>query len=183
MVGLVGVVSPVVTLFGAVATGTQADRYLQPWVFLPVLAITVLQDLVPAPVWRRRTRLQVLTGVALAALVGLGLPATVHGATGRDADLQCVVNWVNASSKVGAGQFWTVRAAKAYAADPRSLVQVNSQLQPYVWLVNRNDHLGHIGFVIQDAHSPNLDLARQSWPAGQLARIECGRYTILDLSP
>jgi len=183
VVGLVGVVSPLATLVGAAAMGTEADRYLQPWVFLPVLAIVVADDFLWPPPWQRDIRFGTVTaGLFLMGTAALALPPTVRAATSSDPDLQCVVNWIDNSRAVGAGQFWSVRAAKAYVADPRSLVQVDYQLHPYDWLVNREDHTGTVSFLLQDAHTQNFELPH-SISAGHIRHLECGRYTILDLPP
>ena len=90
----------------------------------------------------------------------------------------CVVDWVDASARTGVGTFWTVRAPKAYLADPRRLVQVDWQLNGYAWLVDREDYLADRASFIVTSDEGGPVAAPPGLPEPE--RIECGRYTILD---
>ena len=183
---------PFVAVLGAVALGTQSPRYLQPALFSPVLAVIAapaLGRLLPVrarPAMRAgRMRAPRLAGpLALALAAGMVAAATVAGATTAraldtvDASVGCVVDWVDASARTGVGTFWTVRAPKAYLADPRRLVQVDWQLNGYAWLVDREDYLAdRASFIVASDEGGPVAV-----PAGlpEPERIECGRYTILD---
>jgi len=176
---------PLVSVLGAIALGTQSPRYLQPVLLAPVLVVIAAPVLLPttgAVLERMRARrLAVPVAVALAtALIAAG--AVAGGTTARrldavDASVGCVVDWVEASARTGVGTFWTVRAPKAYLADPRRLVQVDAELNGYAWLVNRDDYATRRAsfIVVSDdggvAVPPGL-------PGPRI--VDCGRYTILD---
>lgn len=182
VVAACGWLMPVLVVVGAIVLGTQAARYLQPVAFAPVLGLVVLPSLVAAP--RRRRGVTALdAGAAVVALVlatVVGVPRIAAAATAPDADLDCVVAWTDASSRTGAGQFWTVRLAKAHAADPARLVQVDHELRGYAWLVNREDFaVGAVSFLVLDDETVPFAL-----PGGvtldDADLIDCGRYTIAD---
>ena len=172
---------PLLVVIGAVALGTDAARYLEPVVFAPLLALVadpkVLRRLPTAAV-------RVATAViAVLLLVGTGLsvPRVVSAATAPDADLACVVDWVDESGQAGAGQFWTVRLPKLHLEDPSQLVQVDHQLNGYSWLVNRRDFdTTAVSFLLLDDQTVSWEL---SLGAMQVDVVECGRYTIYDLDP
>lgn len=169
---------PVMTVVGAIALGTHAARYLQPAVFLPPLALAVLVALLgPAP------RL-VLPAVAagLSVIAAVCLPPLVQSASRQhpNADVACVTDWVEQSGRVGAGQFWAVRAPKAYAADPAQLVQVDLQLNAYAWLVNREDFaVGEVSFLLNGPESFPFELPAELSTA-TMETVRCGVYTITD---
>lgn len=182
----VAFVAPVLALVAAVASGSFPERYLQPWVFLPAVALTavpnLLADVTPWPEPGSRLALAARDAVVLLLLLaaGLALPRLVP-APSADADARCVADWVDASGRTGAGQFWTVRAPKAQLGDPRRLVQVDHRLGVYTWLTNRTDRDGaRVTFLVD---GPRTD----PWvlPAGvttaDATRVDCGVYTILDL--
>lgn len=183
LVALCAGAAPVVALAGAVVTGSETPRYLQPWAFLPVLALTTLP--LPRP-WARVAGPRgwpVAAALVVVVAAAVALPRAVVAAATPDADLRCVTDWVDASGRTGAGQFWTARAPKAYAADPRSIVQVDEHLNVYTWLTNRADRRdAEITFLVVDDRSAPYTL-----PAGvsvdDARRVACGRYTILDFSP
>jgi hypothetical protein len=82
---------------------------------------------------------------------------------------------------VGAGQYWTVRAPKAYLADPRQLLQVTSNLGEYTWLINRADYSqAAVSFLINDSQSGPFQLPPSVRGATPPSIIRCGRYTITD---
>ncbi|CAL4858670.1 hypothetical protein [Microbacterium sp. MM2322] len=170
----VSVMAPIIATAVVVVAGTDADRYLQPWVFLPILVLAVAPPAVSLPR---------AAGATLAGALAVGgvaaVPVAVAAAGRGDGDLACVTRWVERSGRTGAGQFWTVRAPKLALADPAQLVQVDYTLRPYDWLVNRAEHRGPVTFLIQDAATVPFEL-----PAGvstfDADTIACGRYTILD---
>lgn len=129
LVGLVALLSPVLTTVGVLVLGAQADRYLQPWLFLPVLAVIVAVDALPStarlPARAGRMVAGAAAVLALVVTAAVSAPALARPASTLDPDVQCVVDWVNASGRTGAGQFWTVRGPKAYLDDPRRLIQVD----------------------------------------------------------
>ncbi|NKF32440.1 hypothetical protein HER21_39095, partial [Pseudomonas sp. BGM005] len=96
-----------------------------------------------------------------------------------DDDLACVTDWVDASDRTGAGQFWTVRLPKLHLADPSRLVQVDHRLDGYAWLVDRADFApdATASFLIEDSQTVPWELPVQLDPE---RRIDCGRYTIVD---
>ena len=182
VVAACGSLLPVLVVAGAIVLGTHAARYLQPVAFAPILGLVVL------PVVLRRRR---ATGAGAAVIAGatalglvvasaVGIPRIIGAAAAPDPDLDCVVTWTDASSRTGAGQFWTVRLAKAHLEDPRRLVQVDHELRGYAWLVNRDDFTaGEVSFLVIDEQSVPFAL-----PGGasfdDAALIDCGRYTIAD---
>lgn len=171
---------PAFVLLGAVAAGTHAARYLQPLAFAPVLALVAVPR-----VWSPRPALPraLMTATAVALLVGGGLavPRIAQAATAPDRDLDCVTDWVDASGRIGAGQFWTVRLPKLHAADPARLVQVDHELRGYAWLVDRRDlTAGAVTFLVEDAQTVRWSLPVDAEPP---AIVECGRYRILDYAP
>ncbi len=168
----VAVAAPVSSAVLVVVAGTDADRYLQPWVFLPILVLAVRPPVLSVP-----RAVSALVASALAVGGVIALPVTGAAAGREDADLACVTRWVEQSGRTGAGQFWTVRAPKLALADPSQLIQVDNTLRPYDWLVNRAERRGPVTFLVEDAVSVPFEL-----PAGAVAadRVGCGRYAVLD---
>ena len=181
VVAACGWVMPLLVVVGAIALGTHAARYLQPAVFAPLLGLVVLPSLLPGRRGVVRFGWAVgATAVVVAVAAGAGIPRIVTTATAPDADLACVVDWVDESGRTGAGQFWTIRLPKTHVADPRTLVQVDHRLNGYAWLVDRDDFaVGEVSFLVTDAQSPTFDL-----PDGRTLAdaelISCGRYSIAD---
>lgn len=170
-------VAPLVVVVGAIALGTHAARYLQPLAFAPVLALVASPRALRLPVPLRRQTAAVV-GVLLLVIGGLSIPRLADAASHPDADLACVTDWVDASGRTGAGQFWTVRLPKLHLADPGRLVQVDHQLNAYAWLVNRTDFdVGEVSFLVEDAQTVPWALANAVLPENV---IDCGRYSILD---
>lgn len=183
-VAAVAVVGPLLTTAGAFTVGADAARYLQPWMFLPLTALALVPQARPWAVPARIRRVLLIAGWAVAGVAGaLAAPAAVAAASRADPDLECVVRWVDESGRTGAGQFWTVRGAKARLDDPRNLVQVDHTLRVYTWLTNRTDADGaQVTFLVSDAQTVPFAL-----PAGfslaQAETVACGRYTVLDFAP
>lgn len=169
-------VVPLVVVIGMVVLGTHAARYLQPVVFLPALALVASPRALRVP---RRAALwaTAAASVALVVAAGLSVPRMVP-ATRPSADLRCVDDWVSASGRVGAGQFWTVRLPKLHLSDASQLVQVDHQLNAYAWLTNRADfRTREVTFLIEDAQSTPWSLGVDDLPIDAIA---CGQYTIYD---
>ncbi|WP_431807760.1 hypothetical protein [Microbacterium paraoxydans] len=177
LVAAVAWVAPVLVLLGAVALGTQAARYLQPLAFVPVLALVADPRVLRSS--GRAVRVVVAaTGALLLVAGGLSVPRLAAAAQAPDADLACVTDWVDASGRTGAGQFWTVRLPKLHLADPSRLVQVDHALNGYAWLVDRRDFaVGEVSFLVEDAQTVPWQLPAG---AGPFDTVECGRYRILD---
>jgi hypothetical protein len=168
---------PVLVVIGAIALGTHAARYLQPVAFAPVLALVATPRAVRIP---RRAARAAAAVAAVLVLVGGGLsvPRLGAAAASADPDLLCVTDWVDASGRTGAGQFWTVRLPKLHLDDPAQLVQVDHQLNGYAWLVNRRDFdVGEVSFLIEDAQTVRWQLPVAVVPDEV---VDCGRYRILD---
>ncbi|WP_262002466.1 hypothetical protein [Microbacterium sp. Mcb102] len=169
---------PVLVVIGAIALGTHAARYLQPVVFAPVLALVAL----PRAGWmplRPRSLVAAIAAVLLALGGILSIPRLAAAAEVADPDLTCVTDWVDASGRTGAGQFWTVRLPKLHLDDPAQLVQVDHELRGYAWLVNRRDFdVGEVTFLVEDAQTVPWNLPAPAIPDEV---IDCGRYRILDL--
>ena len=106
-------VAPVMVVVGAVMLGTHAARYLQPFAFAPVLALVAAPHALRVGDRVRRPA-AVMVGVLLLVAGGLSIPRLADAATRPDADLPCVTDWVDASGRTGAGQFWTVRLPKLH---------------------------------------------------------------------
>ena len=174
-------VAPVLVIVGAIALGTHAARYLQPLVFAPLLALVAAPRALRLPVLRPllEPRALLASAAALLMLGGLlGVPRLASVTAREDADLVCVTEWVNASGRTGAGQFWTVRLPKLHLHDTAQLVQVDHRLRGYAWLVNRSDFAAsEVTFLIEDAATVPWELPIAAVPTD---RISCGRYTIFD---
>lgn len=171
-------VAPVMVVVGAVVLGTHAARYLQPFAFAPVLALVAAPHALRVGD-RVRRPVAVMVGVLLLVAGGLSIPRLADAATRPDADLTCVTDWVDASGRTGAGQFWTVRLPKLHLADPSQLVQVDHQLNAYAWLVDRTDFaVGEVSFLVEDSQTVPWDPPQAVLPERV---VDCGRYSILDL--
>ncbi|CAN7150829.1 hypothetical protein LJR186_000080 [Microbacterium foliorum] len=171
-------VAPVMVVVGAVMLGTHAARYLQPFAFTPVLALVAAPHALRVGDRVRRPA-AVMVGVLLLVAGGLSIPRLADAATRPDADLTCVTDWVDASGRTGAGQFWTVRLPKLHLADPSQLVQVDHQLDAYAWLVDRTDFaVGEVSFLVEDSQTVPWDPPQAVLPERV---VDCGRYSILDL--
>lgn len=179
---LVAVLAPVLTTAAMLVVGSSTDRYLQPWVFLPPLALLVAVELLPPIIPGRRV--QTVAGVV--GVAGLTVAAGVMTVTtandvAQDDDLRCVVEWVDVSGRTGAGPYWAVRAPKAYAADPSRLLQVDDRLQFYAWLVNRSDRAraDEVTFLIEGPRQAPF-LLPPALRSVEPQRVACGVYTIVD---
>ena len=177
---------PLTMLVGALVLGTHASRYLQPVLFMPILALVLIPSLLPKHVTSLSRNTVALVGgivaVGLAAAALTSTPRLIENVTSQESDpsLKCVTDWVNSSERVGGGQFWTIRAPKAYIEDPRQLVQVDEYLNPYHWLVNRaDDQRGGVSFLVTDGQSFAFDLPVETFDP-QAKVISCGNYTITD---
>lgn len=171
-------VAPVMVVVGAVMLGTHAARYLQPFAFAPVLAPVAAPHALRVGDRVRRPA-AAMVGVLLLVAGGLSIPRLADAATRPDADLTCVTDWVDASGRTGAGQFWTVRLPKLHLADPSQLVQVDHQLNAYAWLVDRTDFaVGEVSFLVEDSQTVPWDPPQAVLPERV---VDCGRYSILDL--
>ncbi|WP_194764445.1 hypothetical protein [Microbacterium sp. UFMG61] len=169
---------PVLVVAGAIALGTHAARYLQPTAFTPVLALVAA----PRPLAFSRSRTRAAAAIIAALLLiggSVSIPRLAEAAHRPDDDLACVTDWVDASGRTGAGQFWTVRLPKLHLADPSRLVQVDHRLDGYAWLVDRADFApdATASFLIEDSQTVPWELPVQADPE---RRIDCGRYTIVD---
>ena len=179
---------PLSTVAGAVILGTHAARYLQPIVFMPLLAIVILPRMLTGRSTHKVASLRVIAvcgSVALAAFIAAGffsVPRMMAGValSNSNPSLKCVTNWINASGRVGAGQYWTVRAPKLHLKNPRQLVQVDYHLNPYTWLVNRADYENvSVTFLITAAEQFPFDLPKDLRNV-RTTKIKCGTYTITD---
>ncbi|MFB4353361.1 hypothetical protein RAC69_09455 [Microbacterium sp. LS_15] len=181
MVALASWVFPLAVVVGAIALGTHAGRYLQPIVFLPALALVASPRTLRLPTAVRRTVAVVAAVVAL-VLGAVSVPrlATAASEASGDPDLACVTDWVDASGRTGAGQFWTARLPKLHLDDPARLVQVDHRLNGYAWLVNREDFgVGEVTFLLEDAQSVPWELPTSAVPDEV---VDCGRWSILDFA-
>lgn len=180
------VLTPMLVIAGALLLGTDATRYLQPVVFLaplavlPALAVRVhLPARLPAfPQWASLAGVVAL-GVAIAG-IGTGAAVAAARSVARpDPSVACVVSWVDRSGQYGAGQFWTVRAPKAFVADPRRLIQTDAALNGYAWLVDRADFdRRRVTFLVSSADSPAYALPADPSAPGEV--VACGRYTVTE---
>lgn len=179
IVAAFAVLAPVAVALGAILLGTHATRYLQPVVFAPVLVL-VADPRILAVKFRRRRLLAVAASAVLVVGGALSIPRLVEAAEQPDADLACVTDWVSASGRTGAGQFWTVRLPKLHLDDASQLVQVDHALNGYAWLVDRSDFaVRSVSFLVEDAQTVPWDLPESAAPSDV---VECGRYTILDFA-
>lgn len=171
-----GWLAPIATVVGAIVLGTHAARYLQPIAFAPVLALVALPSALRLP---SPARIAAAVGaVLLAAGAVASVPRIHQAATAPDPDVACVVGWVSASGRVGAGQFWTVRLPKLLLRHPAQLVQVDHTLRGYNWLVNRSDFdADEVTFLVEDAQTVPWQITGAPQPDEV---IPCGRYRILD---
>lgn len=198
-IALSACLGPFIVAVAVIVMGSEATRYLQPWAFLPFLALTVLPGVefaargisrrilawLPARESIGTLRAAGVVGAAifLGVVCALTMPRINATVSVVDADLRCVTDWVDASGRTGAGLFWTMRAPKAYAADPRQIVQVDDQLHAGSWLANRHDAVNaQVTFFITDADSYPFSFSDAS-PAGTMDVISCGRYAIHDFYP
>ncbi|MFK3677252.1 hypothetical protein ACI2IP_05940 [Microbacterium sp. NPDC090218] len=176
-VAAVAWIMPVLVVVGAIALGTHAARYLQPLAFAPVLALVAAPRAVRIPV-RARTLLAAVSAALLVVAGALSVPRLTAATQVADPDLSCVTDWVDASGRTGAGQFWTVRLPKLHLKDPVHLVQVDHELRGYAWLVDRRDFdVGDVSFLVEDAQTVAWHLPVPAIPDEV---VDCGRYRILD---
>ena len=168
---------PLLVLVAMVVLGTHAARYLEPVVVVPVLGLVASPRVVRMP---RRAAVWTSAAVSAALVVcaGLSVPRAAVASQHPNDDLVCVNDWVSASGRTGAGQFWTVRLPKLHIDDASQLVQVDHQLNAYAWLVNQSDFsVGEVTFLIEDAQSSPWELGTNVLPVDV---IDCGQYTIYD---
>ncbi|REJ06756.1 hypothetical protein DY023_05230 [Microbacterium bovistercoris] len=178
IVGTAGWLIPVLVVIGAIALGTHAARYLQPIAFVPVLSLVALPRSIRMPQVAARMAVAA-SAVVVLVLAGVSAPRLASSASADDRDLRCVTDWVDASDRTGAGQFWTVRLPKLQLDDPARLVQVDHTLRGYAWLVNRTDfEVSEVTFLVEDDASQAWELPPPGVTPDTV--IPCGRYRILD---
>ncbi len=186
-ISLAAWVAPAVLLVIVIASGTFSPRYLQAMFFLPLLAFAALARMsrVSAPisphVRRAGVLIPVLMMILAVAIAPTALPQPSRAGASDQRDVSCVTDWVTASHRIGAGEYWTIRTPKAYLVDPAQLLQTDERLDPYLWLVNQADfdNVRRVSFVVSSDDSAPLILPPTV--AGMHADvIECGRYTITD---
>jgi len=117
----------------------------------------------------------VVVAVAAAVVGGLAARSAVRSI---DASTRCAVDWVNASGRVGAGQYWSVRAIKARVDDQAVLLQLKPDFTPFPWLINLHDYQRNaVSYLVTTSQSEPWQL-----PSGlpRPTKIRCGRYTITD---
>jgi hypothetical protein len=183
---VVAAVTVIVTIAWNLTGVNLATRYVQPVVFapLPVVACGAAMLLDRAHErWGRAlpalARVGVV-GVLAGSLIGIGFVAR-NPESLVDESVDCVVRWIDAAGRTGAGTFWTIRPVKAFLADPARLVQVRTTFQPHAWLVNRSDYGVRVSFTVTTAGEK---LAVPTILAsGAATTISCGRYVITDYAP
>lgn len=173
LVAAAGWMLPLLVTIGAIALGTHAARYLQPVVFAPLLAIVAA-----APAVRTPRVISTVAAILVASAAFISIPRLDSAAHRPDADLTCVTDWVTASGRTGAGQFWTIRLPKAHLDAPERLVQVDHRLNGYAWLIDRHDFdVGEVSFLVEDSQTVPWQLPAPAIPE---EIVQCGRYSILD---
>lgn len=176
--------TPLITTFGFILLGSDAARYLQPWVFAPVLSLIVLAGRIEAPRITQK-RWTVLIGATVALVSSLvfaiaSFPMASRSIRAAEDSLACTVNWINKSGKVGAGQFWSIRAVKANLNDPSQLVQVDYRMNGYAWLVDRKDYEhSAASFLLTDSQTYPFELPAQVRDR-EPTTVDCGRFQIAD---
>lgn len=173
-------IGPILVAVGSIALGTFAARYLEPAVFMPPLALVVAPRLLPA-LARSLTRVRPTPVVAVGGAVFTATLAVASvfslAGTARQptASIACAVRWVSTHDQYGAGQYWTIRAVKAYSPDPRRLIQTDANGAPYAWLSNTADLRQHtVSFSINSSASGPLGAAFSD----PQSTVRCGDFTI-----
>lgn len=140
----VALLGPVLVLAGSITLGTFAARYLEPVVFLPPLVLLTAPNLFPKLAHRSARARANRSARFGAAVLGLTLAVTSISSLAATASrptpsIACAARWVTTHNEYGAGEYWTIRAIKAYSPDPRRLIQTDANAAPYVWLSNAAD--------------------------------------------
>jgi hypothetical protein len=181
LVYLVSLGSPIITVVGAIATGTEANRYLQSVFLIPVACLAAFPVLAFGRAKVRSAITWAATTISMAALIGavLTVPRFAPVAVQADTDLACVVSWVEKSGQTGGGQYWSVRAPMAYVHNPDRLVQIDANFNRYDWLVNRAaPRPAGVTFLIETVRDSPYVYPGGHAPGGKT--INCGPYQILD---
>lgn len=185
---IIGAGTPVIVYLANVVLGTEAERYLQPLFFAPVLSLVVLATRLlerraarPAvqPVGRR-----LLTAGAI-VIVGVAVVPSgvaIAGVVGTDyTRVECLENWIDGRDVTGAGLFWDIRDLEAYGDDSVDLLQIVGTFAAFPWLTDL------AGFY--DADPSYLIVQDRSWltdieqTLGDPAEItECPTYLIVDFA-
>lgn len=168
-----GMVAPMLVVVGSVAMGTQASRYLAPVFFAPTLGLLLAFRLPRRRVGRQRIILVAAGAVIAISVASASAHRLVQRASTLNADVQCVVEWVDSTDGIGGGQFWTIRGPKAYLREPDRLVQLDHTLSPYRWLVNQADFEARaVSFVLTGPSDSALA------PIEAHTTHNCGAYAI-----
>lgn len=185
---IIGAGTPVIVYIANVVLGTEAERYLQPLFFAPVLSLVVLATLllerraarpIVQPVGRRLLTAGVIVIVGV-AVVPSGVE--IAGVVGMDyTRVECLENWIDGRDVTGAGLFWDIRDLEAYGDDSVDLLQVVESFAAFPWLTDL------AGFY--DADPSYLIVQDRSWltgieqTLGDPAEItECPTYLIVDFA-
>jgi len=181
-----GWLAPLSTTLGFILLGTEAARYLQVWIFAPIMGILVATDRLPAMQrtvpWPRLLKpISIFSaGVLAIGLAAAAIPTAVRSAHVADDSLACSVDWVNRSDRVGAGQFWSIRAIKARIAEPSKLLQIDYRMNGYGWLVDRMDYgTDSVSFLVTDAESYPFAF-EEPVASAPYKQVDCGKFQILD---
>lgn len=179
---VVGAATPVILYTANVVLGTEAERYLQPLFFSPVLSLVVLCTVAAERV-RAPSRAPVIAGTAAAAAILIAVvPSTAAVATVVTSDydrVDCLEDWIDDRDVTGAGLFWDIRDLEAYGDESVQLVQVVGTFAAFPWLINLAEYY--------DADPSYLVVQDPSWLADiestlgePAAVIDCPTYQIVD---
>lgn len=188
------VMTTVSTIIGAILVGSMASRYISPVFFAPAFALVAVAS-AHLPKARstsassiklrfNRATVGIAAALAVIAVVTLiGVPTVRRAEAVISAPFEpaeCLSAWIDGRDISGAGQFWTIRAMKAYGDDTINLKQIKASLEIHPWLINLADYDDKsLSYVLRDGHSRGFDklVAKLGEPA---ALVDCGSFEIYD---
>ncbi len=149
IVGFVSI-SSVSLPIGMIATGSATTRYLEPMMVFPLLtglAIGVyvlrrmLLEVKSTDLRRNLSRFSVgivgLFSVLLIVVGAVNIPPVIRMADGVGySGARCFDNFIRDSRANGVGSFWSTRPLELYGSEKGEVLQVDSNLQPFQWMIN-----------------------------------------------
>jgi hypothetical protein len=180
-------------LVGMVVTGTMTTRYLEPLFVFPLLsasyeAVRFLRLTLTSVPNARVRRSLVVYGMIFASGMGLliiiGGALSVHNASvlafSEDRSGASCTADLPADAESGVGTFWLTRNWDLYGTHDEAILQVNSDLTVYPWMINLASYDDQtFTFVVTD---PWGFVTEESVaPLGPPKSVqECGDFTIYD---
>lgn len=189
------IVSGVSLTVGMVGTGSITTRYLEPLTVFPLLTLMsvgihvlrrMLAEVEKAALRRSLVRYLTIVAGAASALIAILGAASIPAVSRLVDDNQyrtgaCLHRYLGNSDRNGVGSFWLSRPVQLYGDQKGEVLQVNSEMSPYEWMINMGSYeKTDFSYVLIDNVSAPSAIDTTA-VLGRPARVvDCGGYDIYD---